>query len=519
MKRIVTILIVLLMTTLSASSQSARFKEAIEIINSNYIDTINIDRLVDNAILKTMLELDPHSNFIPADQVAATNESLGSSFEGIGIEYLMIDDTLTVQTVVTDGPSDSAGILPGDKFIRADGQNIAGVAMPTTAMQKLLRGKKGTKIRIDLLRRGVSDTLSFIITRDRIPVTSVDAAYVPEPGIIYVRLSRFAMQSPLELTKSIHGLSREYPKGVILDLRGNFGGYLHSAGMIANIFLSAGQLIFYTEGLNSPRRDYNARDNGLYPVGPLVVLVDENSASASEIVAGAVQDWDRGLIIGRRTFGKGVIQRPFKLSDGSQINLTVARYHTPSGRVIQAPYKEGKRDEYYRHQYSDRYESGEIFSKDSIKVDDSLEFSTLRLNRKIYGGGGIIPDLFVPRDTSGITPYYTDLVLRGHINSFINRYVDDHRAEFDPKIPFEEFYANFDLGDELLAGLIEHAREAGLEPNYEQIVLSNKLISTRLKALLARAIYGSTAYYRVINMESDLEFATAMEVIRRWEYY
>ncbi len=519
MKRTVTIILALLLAAMSAprlyaQSQSARLKEALDIIKSKYIDTINIHHLTDNAISKTLLELDPHSTFIPADQVAAVNESLSSSFEGIGIEYLMIDDTLTVQSVVTDGPSDSSGILPGDKFIRADGQTIAGVSLPTTAIQKLLRGKKGTKVKIDLLRQGICDTISYVITRDKIPVRSVDAAYMPEPGIVYVRLSRFAMDSPLEVTRSLHDLSKEYPKGVILDLRGNFGGYLHSAGLVANIFLSAGQLIFYTEGLNSPRRDFKASRTGLYPLGPLVLLVDENSASASEIVAGAIQDWDRGVIVGRRTFGKGLVQHAFNLSDGSQLNLTVARYHTPSGRVIQAPYKDGKRDEYYRHQYSDRYASGEMFSRDSIKVDDSLEFTTLKLKRKIYGGGGIIPDIFVPRDTSDITPYYTSLVLRGFINGFINRYVDAHRQDFDPDIPFEEFYASYNLEEELLTGVMEYARTSGLEPDHDQIASSQKLISTQLKALLSRALYGNTAYYRVINMEYDREFAMAMEVIR-----
>ncbi|HKM13165.1 MAG TPA: S41 family peptidase [Bacteroidales bacterium] len=523
MKRTITIILVLSLTVLlaprlSAQSQSSRLKEVLEIINSKYIDTVNIHHLVDNAISKTLLELDPHSTFIPADQVFSANESLNSSFEGIGIEYLMIDDTLTVQSVVTDGPSDSAGILPGDKFIRADGRTIAGVAMSTTAIQKLLRGRKGTKVTIELIRKGISDTLSYVIIRDKIPIISVDAAYMPEPGIVYVRLSRFAMESPLEVTRSIHTLSEEYPNGVILDLRGNFGGYLYSAGMVANIFLSGGQLIFYTEGLNSPRRDFNAYGNGLYPYGPLVLLVDENSASSSEIVAGAIQDWDRGVIIGRRTFGKGLVQRAFNLSDGSQIHLTIARYHTPSGRVIQAPYEQGKRDEYYRHQYSDRYASGEIFSRDSIKVDDSLEFTTLKLQRKIYGGGGIIPDFFVPRDTSGVTPYYTALMLRGLIHGFINRYVDAHRADFDPAIPFEEFYANYNLGDELLAGLIEYARTSGLEPDYDQLSSSLSLISTQLKALLSRSLYGNTAYYRVINMENDPEFALALEVIRHWGY-
>jgi len=222
------------------------------------------------------------------------------------------------------------------------------------------------------------------------------------------------------------------------------------------------------------------------------------------------------VIIGRRTFGKGLVQRAFNLSDGSQIHLTIARYHTPSGRVIQAPYEQGKRDEYYRHQYSDRYASGEIFSRDSIKVDDSLEFTTLKLQRKIYGGGGIIPDFFVPRDTSGVTPYYTALMLRGLIHGFINRYVDAHRADFDPAIPFEEFYANYNLGDELLAGLIEYARTSGLEPDYDQLSSSLSLISTQLKALLSRSLYGNTAYYRVINMENDREFALALEVIRQW---
>ncbi len=492
-----------------------RFGRAILYINQNYIDTLNTSKMVDKAIEDVLSNLDPHSAFIAAKDVESVNEPLDGSFEGIGIEFAIINDTLTVQSPVQGGPCESVGILAGDKIIAVNDEYISGPALTNDRVFGYLRGAAGTKVNLKILRNRVSDTLQFTVVRGKIPLNSVDAAYLPIPQVVYIKLSRFAMNSTSEILKSLM-LSKTYPAGVILDLRGNTGGFLHVALEISNMFLEKDQMILYTEGQNSPKREQYAIGNGIYKKGPLVILIDENSASSSEIVAGAMQDWDRAVIIGRRSFGKGLVQQMYQMDDGSQIRLTVARYHTPSGRVIQSPYENGRADDYYKS-FLERYTKGESFVKDSIHFPDSLKYKTLIKGRTVYGGGGIMPDIFVPRDTAGITGYYAALIGRGYMTEYINNYCDSHRDSLKRAFPdFDKFKVNYNIGNQLYNGLLEYASGKGLELNAEQASASERLIKVRIKALVARSLFGTTGYYRVINIEDDKEFNKAMEVIINW---
>src|SRR5574344_240785 len=395
----------------NVSGQITKFGQTLYYINNYYLDTVNFKTIVDKAIIAAIGELDPHSSFISSDDVKAMNEPLEGEFEGIGVEFAIIHDTLTVQAPVFGGPSEKVGILTGDKIVSVNGENIAGISLTNEMVFKYLRGAKGTKVDLGIVRKEERKLLIFTVVRDKIPLNSVDAVYQVEPGYLYIKLSRFASSSYDEMIQAMASVKGAI-KGIILDLRGNSGGYLYSAIKIANEFLDKNNMIVYTQGRTVPDMKELADGNGKYKRGPLVLLVDENSASASEIVSGAVQDWDRGIIIGRRTFGKGLVQQAMPLSDGSQLRLTIAKYHTPSGRVIQSPYKNGKSQEYYLDFYK-RYTHGESFSKDSIHFPDSLKYKTLRLKRTVFGGGGIMPDIFVPADTSYYSDYYASLLRRG----------------------------------------------------------------------------------------------------------
>lgn len=489
-----------------------KFGRALLHITNSYIDTTNSDDLTDKAISEVLSALDPHSVYIPAKDVQKANEQLDGSFEGVGIEFAIINDTLTVQGTIPGGPCESVGVRAGDKFIYVDGEYISGSTLTNDKVHSYLRGPKGTKVEIKALRKGVADTLLFNVTRDKIPITSVDAAYLVEEDLLYVKLSRFALTSTREVLESMR-LCKMYPKGIILDLRGNSGGYLHIALQLCNLFLEDGQTILYTEGLNSPRRDEVANGMGIYQKGQLVVLIDEGSASASEIVAGAMQDWDRATIIGRRSFGKGLVQQMFTLPDGAQMRLTTARYHTPSGRVIQTPYQEGHREEYYKKSL-ERYLSGELFGKDTLQYPDSLKFKTLKKGRTVYGGGGITPDIFIPRDTTGMSKYYIALINRGLMTEYLNDYCDSHRDSLSAVYPdFDTFYAKYDLADNLFNGLIEYASKNGLEYNEAEALEARRLIDIRNKALIARSLFDLNGYFKVINREDDPEFKKALEVI------
>ena len=371
-----------------------------------YVDDVDEDKLVEDAIINMLEELDPHSTYSDAEEVKKLNEPLVGNFDGIGVQFNMATDTLFIIQPVSGGPSEKVGILAGDRIIEVNDTVIAGVKMSTEEIMRRLRGPKGTKVNLKIMRRGVSGLLPFTVKRDKIPVYSLDASYMMNKTTGYIRISRFAATTAEEFEKALHDLQKKGMRNLILDLQGNGGGYLNAAIEIANHMLQKGELIVYTEGKRNPRTEFNARGNGDFRDGKLVVLVDEFSASASEIVTGAIQDWDRGTVVGRRTFGKGLVQRPIDLPDGSMIRLTVARYYTPSGRCIQKPYES---IEQYNKDLIERYNRGEMLSADSIHFPDSLKAKTLKLGRTVYGGGGIMPDYFVPIDTT----YYTDFF---HLN-------------------------------------------------------------------------------------------------------
>lgn len=490
---------------------------AMILINNNYVDTIDTQKMVDCALTEFVHTLDPHSNYIPAKDVKSANEELDGSFEGVGIEFAIIEDTLTVQNVISGGPAEAVGLNIGDRIIKIDTANVAGVGLTNDDVRNKLRGPKGTTVSVRIRRPGVPETLDFDIKRGRIPLHSIDAAYRTEEGYFYVKLGRFAMNSYLEFLRAVVEHCQEAPTGVILDLRTNGGGYMNVAVSLANLFLEKDQMIVYTEGLHQPVEEEKADGSGFLIGKPLVILVDENTASASEILSGAIQDWDKGIIVGRRTFGKGLVQRQVRLENGAQLRLTIARYHTPSGRVIQTPYKDGERDKYYK-KLVDRYENGELFSIDSLHFPDSLKFETLAQHRTIYGGGGIMPDIFVPEDTTALSNYYSALVRKGHLNEFVNIYCDRNRKSLESKCPdFASFNTYYDtIADNVLEELVTYAAEKGLERNDEELNRSKPAIKPRLKALVARTLFGTTEYFRVINAEFDPEFKKAKELLRDW---
>jgi len=491
---------------------SERFAEVMYLINHYYIDTVSFSKLVDEAIIAALEQLDPHTTFSCVSEVQEMNEPLEGEFEGVGVQFAIVHDTLTVQETVSGGPSEKVGILSGDRIISVDGTPVTGIGLTNKDVYKFLRGPKGSKVILEIVRRGMNESLKFTVTRDKIPITSLDAGYQMDNGILYLKLARFAARSAQEISEAV-AACRQKISGVILDLRGNSGGFLPTAIEISNQFLSKGDLIVYAEGRKVRTYFEYADGYGRLKDVPLVVLIDENSASASEIVSGAIQDNDRGVIIGRRSFGKGLVQQQMKLSDGSQMRLTVARYHTPSGRVIQSAYEEGHKDDYYRNFYM-RYARGESFSADSIRMPDSLKFRTLKKHRTVYGGGGIMPDIFIPQDTVGITEYYAGLLRQGLVIEYMNSMEDRYKDEWKKKYSrsFDRFLTQFDSDGTLLEGLLEMAQEKGLERVPEQIEGSRPLLARYMKALAASAIYGKDAFYRVMYQDSA-EMQKALEVL------
>lgn len=484
-------------------------------IQNNYVDTVDLDVIVDDVLNALVEKLDPHSSYIPRQKVAAAEEPLEGSFEGIGIEFAIIADTLTVQSVIAGGPSEAAGMRAGDKIVEVDGENIAGNGLTNDGVRARLRGPKGSKVNLVILRKG--EQIPFTLKRDKIPLESVDAAYLVEPGIVYMKVSRFAQNTPIEVINALGRLSpKTRPAGMIIDLRGNGGGYMGSAILMADFFLEKGQLIVRAEGPELNRED-SASGKGFYKEGPVVVLVDENSASASEILSGALQDWDRAVIVGRRTFGKGLVQQQFMLPDQSEIRLTVARYHTPSGRVLQSPYEEGDRESYFRKS-RDRYARGESFHRDSIQVADSLEFKTLKLGRTVYGGGGIIPDVFVPSDTTGINRFLVSVIGGGWLTEYAAEYGDQHRSELSVNNidAFNKLWKK--IGPAAFDGLLAYCAGKGVKPSGpEELVACEGILRTRLKAQVARIPLGLNGYWQVINAEWDPEFRKAVEIVKGWK--
>ena len=522
MKRFVVLLVALVATAASQAQKpiipdtmtagQVRVDEVMKLIDGNYVEGPDMDKMSTEAINAMLKALDPHSVYIAAKDVERANEGLQGNFEGVGISFQIVSDTIVVQSVIEGGPSEKVGVLMGDKLLRIDGEAATGDSIDNNFVFKRLRGKKGTEVVIDILRDG--SVYTFHIIRDKVPIYSIDTYFMANDTVGYIRLTRFARTSVDEFRKALKVLQKKGMTALMLDLRGNTGGFLDIANQLANEFLERGQLIVYTQGRTSPRHNYNANGRGNWRTGRLVVLIDEGSASASEIVSGAVQDWDRGTLVGRRSFGKGLVQRMFPLSDGGQVRLTTARYYTPSGRCIQRPYDEGT--DAYRQDANNRYRRGELVNADSIHFADSLKYRTAH-GRTVYGGGGVMPDVFVPMDTMRLSDYYISLRGKGLLNSFPMQWADQHRHDARVK-DFETYLANYDsFGlDSLLTvaaiekGVVRDTAKEAAEP--ERTAHSDRYMRLMLKAQVARALFGIDHYYLVMK-EVDDGYRRALEEI------
>lgn len=503
---------------LRPSLDGLKLERTLQLIKNLYVDDVDSEKLTETAIRAMLSDLDPHSSYLDKEEVKAMNEPLQGDFEGIGISFNMLTDTLYVMEVISGGPSQKVGILPGDKILYVNDTLIAGVKMNTNDVIGKLRGPKGTEVKVKVLRRGVPQLLEFRIIRDKIPIYSIDASYMVDNNTGYIRLSRFAATSADEFRKAENALLAAGMKNLILDLTGNGGGILQTATDITDEFLENGKLIVYTEGKNQPRYSINSTDKGNFKKGNLVVLVDEGSASASEILSGAVQDWDRGVIVGRRTFGKGLVQRQLPLPDGTMIRLTVARYYTPTGRSIQKPYENGDLDS-YNMDVLNRYNRGELIHADSIHFPDSLKYKTLVNKRTVYGGGGIMPDYFVPIDTTTLTNLHRDLIAKGVVNRISISEVDKNRNALLANYPdVEIFKKKYEITPEMVDNLKQMALSDSIKWDDEQFERSRDFLFTQLKALIARDLYNSSAYFRIMNDENEI-FKEAFRIINNEKRY
>lgn len=522
MKRYITILIsaVVMVSTAVAREMTSenKLRYANSIIERFYVDSVDTQHVAEEAIIAMLKTLDPHSQYSNVEETRELTEPLQGNFSGIGIQFNMMNDTLYVIQTVAGGPSERVGVQAGDRILEANDTIIAGVKMKNNDIMKRLRGPRGTICRVKVLRKGSPEPIEFRITRDNIPIYSVDAAYIAEPGVGYIKVARFAETTADEVRQAVKKLQKQGMKHLVLDLEMNGGGYLNAAVEMAEMFLNRHDLIVYTKGDKVPYSEYRSESKPLLPSDArVVVMADQYSASASEILSGAIQDHDRGLIVGRRTFGKGLVQRPFPFPDGSMIRLTVARYYTPSGRCIQKPYADG--EDAYELDLVNRYKSGELTNADSTKVDASQTFQTLRRGRTVYGGGGISPDVFVPLDTTNVTPYSRDVIARGVLNTFCIKYVEAHRSELKSVYKSDRDYVDrFEVTPDIMQQFVAAATKEGVEYNEANFKESESLLKSYIKAIIGRDLFEQGTYYMVMNPENNV-YQEALRVITNEKEY
>lgn len=497
----------------SASQGGDKLSTLLHIISKQYVDTVDMDDLVENTIPKVLAELDPHSVYIPAKDVEETNQELKGSFSGIGIQFMIQTDTIYVSDVIHGGPAEKVGLMAGDRIVTIDDSLYVGKKVNNDGAMKRLKGPKGSEVRLGIKRYGEKELLHYTIVRGNIPVKSVDASYMIDERWCYIKINKFGETTYPEMLISLAKAMQKGLQGCIIDLRGNTGGYMGSAIQMVNEFLPKGEMIVYTEGVNAPRYEEYANGGGSFQHLPLVVLTDETSASASEIFAGAIQDNDRGTIIGRRTFGKGLVQQPIEFADGSAIRLTISRYHTPSGRCIQKPYTNGNSEEYQLDLLT-RYEHGEFFTQDSIKQDESIVYKT-KNGRIVYGGGGIMPDIFVPQDTTGYTSYYANVAKMGLFTQFSFQYTDKNRQQLVQYKTMEELL-NYLKSKDLLEEFVQHATSKGVKRRNNLIRESRALMEEILYGNIIYNMLGMEEYVKYLN-QTDPAVLRAVEVLNKGE--
>ncbi|MCC7050869.1 MAG: S41 family peptidase [Bacteroidia bacterium] len=491
------------------TSASNKIDNLLRYIQEEYVDTVNLDSLSDKVVASVLEQLDPHSGFIPAKDLSEINESMTGNFDGIGVEFNILNDTIVVVAAISGGPSESLGIQSGDRIVMVDGKKVAGIKITNEDVIKRLRGKKGTKVNVEVKRRGTKNLILFTIIRDAIPINSIDVAYLITPKIGFIKISRFAATTYKEFVTALKNIQTKGAKNLIIDLRGNPGGYLEAATKIIDELLPANRLIVYTQGKSRSKEEYRSTGGGLFETGKLTVLIDEGSASASEIVAGAIQDNDRGTIIGRRSFGKGLVQEQSEFGDGSAMRLTVARYYTPSGRCIQKPYELGHPTDYYEDEVT-RYHNGELYNKDSVKVNKQEQYKTLQ-GRTVYGGGGILPDVFIPLDTNGRNTFLNQLAFAGIFNRFALYYEDKNREILKNTYPSsKEYVAKFEVTNQILHEFQEFINQQKIKGKIPQNGTSLQIMKTQLKALVGRTLYKNEGYYPVIY-QNDKMVETAIK--------
>lgn len=502
------------LNTKKASSEVAKdvqkLRDVLTLIDKEYVDEVKTDKLVDESIQHLLAKLDPHSVYIPASDRIQANEDLRGNFDGIGVEFNIFQDTIVIISPLPGGPSEALGILSGDKIVKVDDKNMAGIGITSPDVMKALKGPSGTEVKVTILRSGSTEPLEFNIVRDKIPQFSLDVAYMADPETGYIKISRFAATTYQEFNEALVKLKDRGMKRLILDLQSNGGGYMEVAIKMADDFLAGGKKIVYTNGKDKTQnRDASSTDSGNFEEGDLIVLVNEWSASASEILAGALQDNDRALVVGRRSYGKGLVQNPFDLSDGSELRLTISRYYTPGGRSIQKPYDD---EEAYSQDILSRYQKGEFFHADSIHFNDTLKYNTVN-GRTVYGGGGIMPDYFIPLDTTQNSHYLNELYSTTAIYEYAFKYAEKNKKNLEEK-GFDAFYTKFNVTDEMLNDLVKLGQQKKLKPDYEELRLKKRLFQLHVKAQIARKVWGNDGLYPIMNETNEI-FQQAIKLFDR----